>query len=113
MQPVLLILLQNYEISTMRKNFLFQGFLMYLIILYLHSCSFSDSSPPKGGRLIFRMRPEPNKEWGKDGPPPSMSDLYQRYSLTSEAPSGAKEFTTGHRPVQESTTLFQAPAGAK
>ena len=27
-----------------------------------------------GGRLVFRMGPEPNKEWGKDGPPPSISD---------------------------------------
>jgi predicted alpha-1,2-mannosidase len=27
-----------------------------------------------GGSLIFKMGPEPNKEWGKDNPPPSMSD---------------------------------------
>ena len=27
-----------------------------------------------GGRLVFIMGPEPNKEWGKDNPPPSMSD---------------------------------------
>ena len=28
----------------------------------------------KGGRLIFIMGPEPNKDWGKDNPPPSLSD---------------------------------------
>jgi len=28
----------------------------------------------KGGRLALKMGPEPNKEWGKDDPPPSMSD---------------------------------------
>ena len=27
-----------------------------------------------GGSLIFKMGPEPNKEWGNDNPPPSMSD---------------------------------------
>jgi len=32
----------------MRKNFLFQASLIYLIILYLPSCSFSDSSSAKG-----------------------------------------------------------------
>ena len=28
----------------------------------------------KGGKLVFRMGPECNKQWGIDNPPPSMSD---------------------------------------
>ena len=28
----------------------------------------------KDGRLVFKMGPEPNKEWGKEDLPPSMSD---------------------------------------
>jgi len=27
-----------------------------------------------GGRLVFRMGPEPNKDWGREAPPPSLSD---------------------------------------